>query len=308
MTDFSLENMPPADRALVVGIGGGGDVVGAVATARFLEDRGVDTLLGGLPWERPVLDPTPGPFPLDRIEGLERVSDTVGLADGETRSEDGIAFAECRVAAHRGERVALLDITRGPEVLASGLEAASDTLGFDLVIGVDAGGDALARGGEPGIRSPLADAISVAALDATAIPSAVGVFGWGSDGELTPAELDASLAEVAVDGGLLGAWGLTPETCAELEELSEIVPTEASRLPVEAARGELGERSIRDGARSLNLTAASTVTFYLDTAAVAAVSDPVKRVRAVEDLEAAHESLRSAGYVTELAIERGEVE
>lgn len=69
-----LEDLLGAERALVVGIGGGGDVVGAVPTARFLERHGVETLLGGIPWERPILDPTPGPYPLDRLEIISNPS------------------------------------------------------------------------------------------------------------------------------------------------------------------------------------------------------------------------------------------
>lgn len=304
----TLEEAFDAERALVFGIGGGGDVVGAVPTARFLERHDVETLLGGIPWERPVVDPTPGPYPLEHVDVVDRVSETVGLATGETRAEDGVAFAETLVAGHYGEDVALIDISKGPAAVASGLESACSTLGVDLVVGVDAGGDALARGGEPGIRSPIADGIAVAALDGVDVPTMVGVYGWGSDGELTPEELDASLAEVASRGGMLGAWGLTPSACRELDALFEVVPTEASRLPVEAARGDLGSREIRDGARSLRLTAASTVTFYCATAAVAAVSDPVSHVVGSGDIEAAHRALRGAGYATELAIERGEIE
>lgn len=307
-TVATLEDALEADRALVYGVGGGGDVVGAIPTARFLERHGVETLLGGVPWERPVVDPTPGPYPLAGIDEIERISQTVGLASGETRSGDGVVFAESRVADHYDEKVALIDIAGGPPTVAEGLDAASQALDLDLIVGVDAGGDALARGGEPGIRSPMADAVAVASLDLAAVPSIIGVYGWGSDGELTPAELDSALAEVASRDGLLGAWGLTPTVRRELEDLLEVVPTEASRLPVDAARGGLGEREIRDGTRSLRLTAASTITFYCATGAVAAGSDPARQVREASDLEAAHAALRQAGYVTELAIERGELE
>ena len=54
-------NIPPmsfeqilrqSSRALIIGVGGGGDIVGALATARFLEFFGMHFHLGGLPWER----------------------------------------------------------------------------------------------------------------------------------------------------------------------------------------------------------------------------------------------------------------
>lgn len=304
----TLEDAFDCSRALVYGIGGGGDVVGTIPTARLLEDHGVEVVLGGIPWERAVLDPTPGPYALSEIDGVERVSETVGLADGETVSRDGVRFAETNVAAHYGEAVALVDITRGPAAVAAGLEGACDAMDLDLVVGLDAGGDALARGSEPGIRSPLADATSVAALSAAAVPTVLGVYGYGSDGELGPDELDESLAAVAAEGGLLGAWGLTPRVASEMDSVLEAVETEASRLPVEAARGGLGTRTIRDGSRNLRLTAASTVTYFLAPGPVAAISDPAARIRDADSLEAAHRTLRDAGYVTELAIERGEVD
>ena len=49
----SLESLiRGSTHALVIGVGGGGDVVGALATARFLEFCGLRFTLGGLPWER----------------------------------------------------------------------------------------------------------------------------------------------------------------------------------------------------------------------------------------------------------------
>ena len=304
MTVDSIEAAFDADRALVFGIGGGGDVVGAIPTARFLEAHGVEAVLGGLTWERMAVDPRPGPRRLDEIDGARAVAPGVGMATGETRTEDGVAFAESGVAAATGEEVALVDISDGVAGVAEGLDAACDALGTDLVVGTDSGGDALAAGDEPGLRSPLADAVCLAALTDLDTESVLGVFGYGSDGELSVDELDDGVARAASRGGLLGSWGLTPRVVAEMESVMEHVTTEASRLPVEAAKGGLGERSIRGGTRSVRLTSASTVTFYLDPDAAAATSDPVAKVRDAGDLEAAHEALSAAGYRTELGYER----
>ncbi|MHB9286491.1 DUF1152 domain-containing protein [Halobacteriales archaeon Cl-PHB] len=300
----TLEAAFDVDRALVYGVGGGGDVVSTIPTARLLERHGVEVLLGGIPWERAVVDPTPGPRPLPDIEAVDQVSEAVGLAGPTTRTPDGVRFAETEVAAHFDEPVALVDISDGVRGTIAGLSTACAELDVDLVVGVDAGGDALARGSEPGLRSPIADAVAVAALAELDVPAMLGVSGWGSDGELTGEELDAALDAVAARDGLLGAWGLTPAVADELEAVLEVVETEASRLPVEASRGGIGERSIRSGQRSLTLTAASTVTFYLDPAAVAAASDLASLVRDSESVEAAHEALQAAGYATEIGYER----
>ena len=51
-----------ARRPLVLGIGGGGDVVGALATAEASRlYAGADPVVGGVAWERRPIDPVPGP-------------------------------------------------------------------------------------------------------------------------------------------------------------------------------------------------------------------------------------------------------
>jgi hypothetical protein len=300
----TLESAFDATRALVFGGGGGGDVVGAVPTARLLERHGVDVLLGGIPWERFVVDPTVGPRSFDELTHVERVNDVVALATGETRTHDGVEFAETRVARHYDEEVALVDVSGGVAGLAEGLDDACRRLDVDLVVGTDSGGDVLAAGDEDGLRSPLIDAIVLAALTRVDVDACLGVFGYGSDGELTPAEIDDGIARAARRDGYLGAWGLTPRVVDELDDLLAEVTTEASRLPVEAARGALGGTEIRNGTRTVPLSPASAVTFYLAPSAVAATSGLASHVQASESLDAAHESLRRAGYETELDYER----
>jgi hypothetical protein len=48
-------------RPLVLGIGGGGDVVGALATAEVCRVHGAESVVGGVTWERRPIDPRPGP-------------------------------------------------------------------------------------------------------------------------------------------------------------------------------------------------------------------------------------------------------
>lgn len=300
----TLEDAFDADSALVFGVGGSGDIVGSIPTAHLLEDHGVKVTLGGLAWEPAPYDPTLGPRSFDEIENLDRVNDVVGLASGDTTTVDDVEFTETRVARYYDEQVVLVDMCHGVEKVRSGLDAACDALGFDVVVGVDAGGDVLARGDEPGLRSPLTDGYGAIALADIAHPACLGVYGYGSDGELTIDELESAIGRIASRDGLLGAWGLTRRVREELTDLLECVDTEASRLPVEAAGGALGRRTIRDGEVSLELTPPSTVTFYFDPAAVAAQSEIVSCLRDTDSLERARSALREAGYTTEFDIEQ----
>ena len=300
----TIEDAFDKSRALVFGVGGCGDIVSTIPTARFLEAHGVDVILGGVAWERVVVDPQPGPRHFNEIDNIERLNETVALATDETGTHDGIEFAETNVARHYDEEVVLIDIGGGARGVATGLNDACDQLDIDLVVGTDAGGDVLAAGDEPGIKSPLTDAVMLSTLTHVEVDACLGMYGYGSDGELTLDEVTDGIARAAQRDGLLGAWGLTPRIVEELEELLDVVTTEASRLPVDVARGKLGEAVIRDGARSVELTPASTVTFYLDPEAIAATSDLDEYVSDTESFEAAQEALSAAGYDTELDLER----
>ena len=75
-----------ARRPLVIGMGGGGDVVGALATAeamRLYDDA--EPLVGGLTWERRPIDPVAGPRRVDEIEGAWELAPGVLLAGPYTR-------------------------------------------------------------------------------------------------------------------------------------------------------------------------------------------------------------------------------
>jgi hypothetical protein len=293
-------------RPLVIGIGGGGDVVGALAVAEHCRlFHGADPIVGGVTWERSPVDPEPGPRRTDEIEGGEILAPGILRATQETViAGRGIAFGESRLAGMLGQPTVLVDPTIGPRGIAAGLEAAMAGLGCDLIVFLDVGGDALAHGQEPGLGSPLCDAVLLAAADLLAergVPVLGAVFGTGCDGELTPAEVLERLAEVGAAGGMAGAVGLTPEVAQLLERAVEVVPTEASAQAVRAFRGVIGDVPIRDGRRTVPLSPLAAVTFFfLIPAAVRSAARLALAVREAGDLDEANAILRSLGVRTEL--------
>jgi hypothetical protein len=166
----------------------------------------------------------------------------------------------------------------------------------------------LAQGDEPGLRSPLADSILLAAfaeMEARGHRTLWGVFGYGSDGELTVDEIEAALSKLAAAGALLGAWSLTPKIAAEIEEVIKTVPTEASAIPVQCFRGAWGESMIRSGQRSVKLTPLTALTFFMSaTKLYETLSRPAQAVRASASLEDANDGLHAIGVGTELDFER----
>jgi hypothetical protein len=303
----SLEALKDSDRALLIGMGGGGDVVGALALTDLLGELSTEWVLGGVAWERSPIDPRPGPRSLEEIRGGRPCGSAAVLTEGGTTSLDGVEFSESRMAKHLGRPVLLLDITVGPRALATGLAQAARELGCDAIVLLDVGGDVLAHGDEPGLASPLCDAVVLAAglFLARSAEVLAAVYGPGCDGELTPDEVLGRVTELQSAGALLGAWGLTPQACDLVESAAEVVPTEASLNAARCARGERGPVPIRGGRRTVQLTPLGALTFFFDPLAAAGAAVPLATaVSPAASLEQAHEVLTGMGVRTELELER----
>jgi len=279
-------------------------VVGALAFAEAARRLGSEAVVGGLTWERRPVDPLPGPRTLDELVDARRLNDAVALAGPDTTGPGGFRFAESRVAEIINEDVVLVDPGPGPATVGAGIEDAARRLGCDHVVLLDVGGDVLAHGDEAGLGSPLADAVLLAAAPYIDLPVTGAVFGAGCDGELTPEEVLARVAEVWAAGGARGTFGLLPEAVARLERVVESVPTEASAMALRCARGETGVVEIRDGRRTVQLTPVGGLTFLFEpAAALRSAARLADAVRDAASLRAANDVLTAMGVRTELDYE-----
>jgi hypothetical protein len=296
-----------AGRVLAVGIGGGGDVAGALAVAELARSLGTPAVVGGLTWERRPIDPLPGPRRIDELCGAQRINDATALAGPDTTGPGGFHFAEAHVARHLGEPTLLLDPSGGPAAVAAGLAGAAGELGCDVVVLLDVGGDVLAHGDEAGLASPLADAVCLAAapaLAASGVTVLLAVFGAGCDGELEPEEVLERIAEVTAAGGMLGTWGPGRDEVARLQAAVAEVPTEASAMALRCARGETGRTTIRNGRRTVRLTPVGGLVFVLDPlVALRSAARCAAMVREAASLEEANAMLLARGISTELHYE-----
>jgi hypothetical protein len=293
---------------LCLGIGGGGDVVGALASALLAGSLGTSWVVGGVSWERRVVDPGPGPRRLDELSGATALNQVVALAGPDTRGPGGFHFAESRMAAVLDERTVLVDPTPGPDRVGRGLADAAGRLDCDLVVLVDVGGDVLAHGHEPHLASPLCDAVMLAAaqpLGDAGVPVVGAVFGPGCDGELSPAEVLERLAELGAAGALLGTWGITPQAAEALSAAVAVIPTEASAQALRCFAGERGTAAIRGGRRQVELSPLGALTFYFDPLVALRTAVPLARaVAGSADLLEANRRLLALGVNTELELER----
>ena len=297
--------------ALVVGIGGGGDVVGALAIAREIERSGRAVELGGVAWERFAVDPHhAGPRPLGHLSGIEPLGGSAALSGPEGRTPEGVRLAEAGVAAHLGRDTGLVDVNDGPESIGAALETIADRLGCGLIVLLDVGGDVLATGSEPGLSSPLCDALMLAAArHVRAEVEVIGcAFGSGCDGELTMAEVLDRIAVLGREENWIGTVSPAPGSAREVVELSETVPTEASRLAALCALGETGPVPIRRGRRTVELGPVGGLGFLFDArAAIGAAAPLAELIADAGSIEEARTLMEAQGIRTELDYERERV-
>lgn len=213
-------------------------------------------------------------------------------------------FAESRLAEATGEDVLLVDPHLSPAVIGASLGHAAGELGCDHLVLLDVGGDVLGHGDEPGLASPLADAVLLAASATAGLPVTLAVWGAGCDGELTPAEVAERVAEVWAAGGSRGSLALTAEQAQRLEAIVAAVPTEASAMALRCAQGASGRTTIRRGRRHVELTPLGGLFFLLDgDAAMRSAARLADAVRDAAGLAEANAILTRMGIRTELEYE-----
>ena len=316
MTDRDAAPLPEVlargdHGVLLLGIGGGGDVVGALTIARGLQAAGRRVEVGGVAWERFAIDPHhAGPRPLGHLSGIERLGGSAALTGGAGHTPEGVRLAEAGVAEHLGRVTALVDVNDGPAAVADGITTLADRLECDLVVLLDVGGDVLATGSEPGLSSPLCDALMLAA--ASHLPERLEVvgcaYGTGCDGELTVAEVLGRVAVLGREGNWLGTVSSTADAARETIDLAADVPTEASLLAARCALGESGPVPIRGGRRTVDLGPVGALGFVFGArAAIGAAAPLADLVADAGSIEEARTRMEARGIRTELDYERERV-
>ncbi|MGC9071633.1 MAG: DUF1152 domain-containing protein [Acidilobus sp.] len=303
----SLAGAVKGRKVLVFGIGGGGDVVGALYMYLKVRKLGGIPLLGAVVWERYSVDPYPGPIPLESMIDVEPLGPSSALVTG---SSYALRFGRelkpqlVRVAGLINEKALFIDISKGSEGVRQAIEGVSGQLGVEVVIGVDVGGDVLALGCEEGLWSPLADSVALAGLHASSgVRRLLAVHAPGADGELSTELVLSYVADIARSGGLIGIHGLESDEVSVLQNVVNGVVTEASLMPLLAFRGEQGPRRMREGTRSVSLSPVIATTYLLDVDVTYERSPLAKLVDGTMGISQARQVLNSRCIYTELDLE-----
>ncbi|MFC7595777.1 DUF1152 domain-containing protein [Terrabacter sp. GCM10028922] len=247
---------------LFVAAGGGGDSVGVLLGRRVLDPEAEGpALITTCAWERLRVDPLPGPRPVEGFSGLGSVG---GLAVEVLPNSDTIPSGRSmlpRVTAEVDARIFLHDFNDGVRGLTQQLRALATAVDADRLLVVDVGGDIVSTGTEPGLLSPLADSITLAAALSTGLSTSLAVLGPGADAELSEDDVIARLNQV----GGRHEGNITLPDVKPIRPILTWHPTEASALVAAAALGARGAVEMRRGRRPTPLTEIGAEVWLIKT-------------------------------------------
>lgn len=292
-------------RAIVMGIGGGGDIVQTIPIANFLSQLGVEKIyVGGVgcQWWVPTGEVLPstwaricGPTVLD-VTQMEHVDPWAPMVVGirPESSFGGQRPAEAEVRHLLPWEVFLAGLTQGVVGLRDSLQQVIREREIDLFVGVDVGADSWHRGDEAmPANTSLIDFMSLAAMLQLDCHVIYGFSGWGCDAEMELEELEERVAQAMRAGGFLGAYGVTQKDVAAM-----FAACEAHYDPVEhwvprAARGEFGYKYlpvVSPWGRVVRITPhAATFMFFDPHVVVNEVSTGVKALMNTQSLKEAED-------------------
>lgn len=299
LTELALK----ANRAMVMGIGGGGDVIQAIPIANYLDLLGVETVyVGGVgcQWWVPQGEELasrwvrvcgPRVFDVSKMENVEVWAPNI-VGVGPSSHIDGQQPAEAVLHDRLPWEVFIGGLTDGVVGLRDGLRQVIQEKEIDLFVGVDVGSDSWHRGDEAmPASSSLVDYMSLSALIQLDIPVVFGFSGYGCDAEMQLEELDERVAQAMRAGGFLGSYGITQKDAAEMLAACEAYYDPIEHWAPRAARGETGFKFLEvvsPWGRVAEITPHAATFMLFDPRIVAnAVSTGINALRETRSLEEA---------------------
>lgn len=229
---------------LLVAAGGGGDALAAAIIHQAISSK--PGIIATYAWDRLSIDPLPGPRCHADFTGLASLGSATYAIQATSRAQPPSGSTLPRLASALNAPIVMLDPGAGAKGLQRQLEEVIRHYNIERLDLVDVGGDVLAQGGEPGLRSPLADALALAACSQVDVSSQLLVAGPGLDGELSEVEVLAGLSgEPVID--------LSGSDVAPFRDVLDWHPSEATALLAGAAVGLRGAVEIRDAGTLVDL-------------------------------------------------------
>ncbi|MFH8571398.1 DUF1152 domain-containing protein [Streptomyces sp. NPDC017993] len=247
-------------------------------------------------WDRLLPDPVPGPGGPGDFTGLRPLTPSVWAVPAEAKPVAPAGSTLPGLAAELPHTFALIDPHHGAEGIIRQLEELVRHLDPDSVDLLDVGGDILAQGGEPTLRSPLADALTLAACCELNFPVRLLVAGPGLDGELPAEALRDRLGPIAMT--------LTAEHVQPVSSVLEWHPSEAAALLAATARGARGLCEVRGNGLPIPLTDEGPAAYEADLEEALDRNELARAILATEDLREVERYSREICGFSEIDHER----
>ncbi|MFD3418673.1 DUF1152 domain-containing protein [Streptomyces decoyicus] len=281
---------------LIVAAGGGGDAVAAAMLDAALYGGGTPAVVLTYAWDRLLVDPVPGPRGPANFTGLRPLTRSVRAVPADAVPIAPAGSTLPRLAAELPQTFALIDPHHGAEGIIRQLEELVQYLEPDTVDLLDVGGDILAHGDEPTLRSPLADALTLAACCELNFPVRLLVAGPGLDGELPADALRDRLGPVALT--------FTAEHVRPVGPVLEWHPSEATAMLAAAARGARGMCEVRDAGLPVPLTGEGPTVYEADLDTALDRNQLAGAILATENLHEVEQRSREICGFSEIDYER----
>jgi hypothetical protein len=282
---------------LYVAAGGGGDAIAAAIVHRA-GGHEEPAVIATYAWDRLGVDPLPGPRSTTDFDQLRPIGHHNHTITPATTPRPPSGSTLPRLAGDLDDTLMLLDPAAGAVGVRAQLAELAAVYSAEAVTVVDVGGDAVARGDEPGLRSPLADALVLAACVGLDLAVVVVVVGPGLDGELTERQVLDNI------DGSRPARSLTADDIVPFQATLDWHPSEATALLAAAACGIRGRVEIRDAGLAVGLTDNSATTHLLDLDAVTHVNQLALALTDTVTLAEAEQVTRDVCGMSEIDFER----
>ncbi|GAA1931555.1 hypothetical protein GCM10009716_43360 [Streptomyces sodiiphilus] len=247
-------------------------------------------------WDRLLIDPVPGPRGPADFTGLRQLTPRVHAVLAGTKPRPPAGSALPRLAAELPHTFALIDPHSGAQGIACQLGELIEHLHPASIDLLDVGGDILATGDEPTLRSPLGDALTLAACRHTDARARLLVAGPGLDGELS--------AEVLRDRVGPAVLTLTARHVEPVASVLEWHPSEATAMLAATARGIRGLCEIRDAGLPIPLTHEGATVHEADLDEALARNRLARAITSTQSLAQAEQHSREICGYSEIDRER----
>jgi hypothetical protein len=297
LTELALKSK----KVMIMGVGGGGDVILTIPIANYLEVLGVEKIcIGGVSsqWWNPEGGSTFGSFVIAplvydvrQLINAEFWAPMVAHVNPDSQYDEHYP-AEAAVSSVVKWDMFIGGLSQGVVGLRDSLNQIISEREIDLFIGADIGAHSFHDGNET--SPPFTSLISLMSLGAIIqldCPVIYGFAGYTCDAEMEIEELDERLGRIMRAGGFLGAYGLSQRDVHDYLEACKTFQDPIEPFVAKAAKGELGLKRIPVMApwgRRARITPLSAIYLFLDPhTMVAEVSRGVEQLKNTKSMDEA---------------------